>query len=319
MKPVQLDIAVRTDPGRERTGNEDSFLVAASNGAGVSLPSGGTVEVAGSGWVALAVCDGMGGAAAGEVASRLAVETLSGTLLAGGAAASRDDLGRRLVAGVEEASRAIHAAAQADRARHGMGTTATVCALRGDVLFIAQVGDSRAYLLREGRLTQLTRDQTLATLLIERGQLRPEDLDSFDLGHVILQAVGTAPSVEVDLVELQVARGDVLLVCSDGLSGPVRDEAIRAVLAEASSPGEAVEALVARANEAGGPDNVTCIVARLGGDGLAPPAHDAAPAKACLAPEGPPAAVEDVVDVEAETPPRAWLARLAALVGLGPA
>jgi protein phosphatase len=193
-----------------------------------------------------------------------------------------------------------------------MGTTATVCALRGEVLLVAQVGDSRAYLLRGGRLTQLTRDQTLATLLVERGQLLPEEVPSFAFGHVILQAVGTSPHVEVDLVELRAARGDVLLVCSDGLSGPVPDEAIRDVLEAAASPEEAAETLIARANEAGGPDNVTCIVARLGGEGLALPEGEAVAEKACLAP----ALVEGVVAAMEEEPPPGWLARLAAFVGL---
>src|SRR6185295_13836915 len=110
-----------------------------------------------------------------------------------------DAVGRRLSASVEEASRRVLAEARAHRACAGMGTTATACALAGDALFVAQVGDSRAYLLRGGELTRLTRDQTLAQMLLERGQLAPEEVDTFELGHVILQAVGTHERVEVDL------------------------------------------------------------------------------------------------------------------------
>jgi protein phosphatase len=306
---LRLDIAVRTDPGREREGNEDSAFVAAS--VGVVLPGGGTVEVPEPGWVVLGVCDGMGGAAAGEVASRAAADVISAHLLSAGEAGSDEDLGRRLIDAVEEASRRVREAARADPRLDGMGTTATVCALRGADLLCAQVGDSRAYLLRDGRLTQLTRDQTLATLLVEQGQLRREDVPDFELRHVILQAVGTAPRVEVDLRAVHLARGDVLLLCSDGLSEPVSDASIREVLVGAGSADEAAEALVARANAAGGPDNVTCIVARIHGEGLPAPASETpAVEKACPAPRP-----EEVL-AAAEESQQSWLGQLATLVGV---
>src|SRR6185312_11064961 len=128
----------------------------------------------------------------GDVASRLAVEVLREVMTRGEAPATRDALGRRLLHGVEEAGRRIFAEARADRHLVGMGTTATACALIGDTLYLAQVGDSRAYVFRNGSLTRVTRDQTLAMLLVEQGQLAPEELESFPHGHVILQAVGTA-------------------------------------------------------------------------------------------------------------------------------
>lgn len=265
-----LTVAAGTDPGRERRGNEDSFLVASAGAAHLPLPLPlppehvERLDAAAPGWAALAVCDGMGGAAAGEVASRLAVEAIRDALARGGAAHDREELGRRLAASLLAASRRIHAAASASAALSGMGTTATACALQGNTLFIAQVGDSRAYLLREGRLTQLTRDQTLLGLLLERGQITPEEAESLGLGHIILQAVGTSDHVDVDLKEVRVRRGDVLLVCSDGLHGPVSDDVIREVLMLEASPRAAVEVLVALANEAGGPDNITAIVARVG-------------------------------------------------------
>jgi len=316
--PIHLEVAARTDRGLERDGNEDSLLVSASGATGRALARGDRADLVGPTWVTLAVCDGMGGAAGGEVASRCAADVI-GEVLAARPLPSRDALGRQLVTAVEEASRRVFAAARADRALHGMGTTATVCALRGDVLFVAQVGDSRAYVLRGDRLTQLTRDQTLATFMVERGQLLPEEVPDFPLGHVILQAVGTSDRVEVDLIEARLARGDVLLVCSDGLTGPVPDEVIRRTLREAPTPEAAVEALVARANEAGGPDNVTCIVARIGGEGLPPAsgADEVPHAKACFAPEP----VEEVPApaVEGVAPERArsggMLGRLAALFG----
>ena len=269
---LHLDIAARTDIGLERGHNEDSLLVTRFGCRGSTGPCAAQVDVNGpEEWVALGVCDGMGGAAAGEVASRSAVEVIDEVLAAGGPVAGPSDLGRRLVASVEEAARRIHAAATAQRELEGMGTTATVCALSGDALFVAQVGDSRAYLLRGGRLTQITRDQTLATLMMEQGQLTPEELPTFAFNHVILQALGTNPRVDVDLVRVTVRRGDVLLVCSDGLSGPVGDETIRRTLEEATSPAAAGEALIALANAAGGPDNVTCIVARIQGEALGAP------------------------------------------------
>src|SRR5262249_27498752 len=160
----------------------------------------------------------------------------------------------------------IRARAAAQRALLGMGTTATVCALREGDLFVAQVGDSRAYLLRGGKLTQLTRDQTLATMLVELGQLAPADVERFEHKNGILQAVGTQDHLQIDLTRVSVRRGDVLLVCSDGLHGPIGDDAIRAVLERETSPARACEALVALANAEGGPDNVTCIVARITGD-----------------------------------------------------
>ena len=257
---LHLDVAARTDIGLTRGDNQDSFLVIHPT------------ELARSPrWAALAVCDGMGGAAGGGVASRTTVDVLREVMLSDTMPGTRDALGRRLLYGVEEASRQVYAASQADRSLKGMGTTATACALTGDALYVAQVGDSRAYLFRSGRLTRLTRDQTLSALMLERGQLAPEEVSTFPLSHVILQAVGTTERVEVDLTRVRVASGDVLLLCSDGLHGLVPDETLRAVLGRELSPTATCEALIALALEAGGSDNVTCIVARVSGVALGPP------------------------------------------------
>jgi len=278
---ARIEIAARTDRGRERSGNEDSHLV-----------------VAPPGWAALAVCDGMGGAAGGEVASRITVETIHDVMLEGGAPSTCDALGARLRRSVEEASRRVHAAARARPSLAGMGTTATACALRDDALFVAQVGDSRAYLLRDGRLTQLTRDQTLAAELVERGELAPEDVETFPLGHVILQAVGTAERVEVDLRRVRVCDGDVLLVCSDGLHGVVGIDAMRDALLCAPTLDAGCEALVALANDAGGPDNITAVVARVTGEALAPAAGLPAPERVALDDDDPPAPCDASPPVE---------------------
>jgi protein phosphatase len=266
--PLRLDVAARSDPGLERESNQDSFLV--------------VEPAAKAAWALLAVCDGMGGAAGGDVASQLAVDVLRDVMISGAAPPTRDALGRRLLLGVEEAGRRIFASARKNRQLSGMGTTATACALTGDALYIAQVGDSRAYLFREGRLSRLTRDQTLATLMMEQGQLAPEDVETCGFGHVILQAVGTAERVDVDLTRLAIAAGDVLLVCSDGLHGPVKDDAIRAILCLEPSPAAACDALIALALDAGGPDNVTVLVARVSGNALRPPSGPPSPEKARL-------------------------------------
>ena len=155
-----------------------------------------------------------------------------------------------------------------------MGTTATVCTFAGDALLVAQVGDSRAYLMRRGVLHQLTRDQTLKTLLVERGQLTPEEAGGFQHNNIILQALGHKGGVEVDLGWVGLCQDDILLVCSDGLFGCVSDEHIQSALGAAKSPGDACDALIDLALAAGAPDNVTCIVAHLGG-ALPPPSEDA--------------------------------------------
>ena len=266
-----LEVASRTDAGLERDNNEDNLLVTALGASARALPRATRLVIEPPGFALLAVCDGMGGARAGEVASRLAVDLLEEAMLQKGPAASPAELGPRLTYSLEEASRRIHQQASQRSAQSGMGTTATACALAGDTLHIAQIADSRAYLLRRGRLTQLTRDQTLATLMLESGQLAPEEVHTFAFGHVILQAVGTAERVEVDLRQITVCAGDVLLLCSDGLHGPVSDAQIQQILEREPTPAAACDALITQALDAGGPDNISCIVARIEGSALAQP------------------------------------------------
>jgi protein phosphatase len=216
----------------------------------------------------------MGGAAAGEVASQLAVDIIYEKLVQGEAPGDHNDLARRLVLAVEEAGVRIFNEARADRTRRGMGTTATIAALVDSRLFVAQVGDSRAYILREGKLVQVSRDQSLVNQLIEAGQLTEEEAETFEHNNIILQALGTAETVQVDLTYVDLRQGDVLLLCSDGLSGMIRSDEIREVMSTLTEPIEVCRELTERANRAGGHDNITVIVARFDGPGLLPAASD---------------------------------------------
>jgi protein phosphatase len=270
-KPIQLRVFGRTDVGQVREHNEDNFLVADLTKGSRGLMEGDRRQDVGPRGTVLGVCDGMGGAAAGEVASQLAVDIVYQRMLAGDPPANRDDIAAQLVHAIESAGMRIFAEAKANRAQRGMGTTATVAALMDSRLFFGQVGDSRAYLLRGDRLVQVTRDQSLVNQLIEAGQLTEEEAETFEHNNIILQALGTAESVQVDLTYVDLFRGDLLLLCSDGLSGMVRNDEIREVLMAFPDPLEACRELTDRANLAGGHDNVTVVVARFEGEGLSEP------------------------------------------------
>ncbi len=267
-QPIHLRVFGRTDVGQVREHNEDNFLVADLSKGSRGLMEGDRKQEVGARGTVLGVCDGMGGAAAGEVASQLAVDIVYQRMLAGPPPTSRDDLAARLVHSIESAGMRIFAEAKADRSRRGMGTTATVAALVDSRLYLGQVGDSRGYLLRGDRLVQVTRDQSLVNQLIEAGQLTEEEAETFEHNNIILQALGTAETVQVDLTYVDLVRGDTLLLCSDGLSGMVRNDEIREVLRSFEDPLEACRELTDRANLAGGHDNVTVVVAKFEGDGL---------------------------------------------------
>jgi protein phosphatase len=264
----------RTDVGQVREHNEDNFLVADLTRKSRSLMESDREQQVGERGTVLGVCDGMGGAAAGEVASQLAVDIIYERLADGDPPTNHNDIARRLVRAVEEAGVRIFNEARADRTRRGMGTTATVAALMDWRLFVAQVGDSRAYVLRGDRLVQVSRDQSLVNQLIEAGQLTEEEAETFEHNNIILQALGTAETVQVDLTYVDLCQGDLLLLCSDGLSGMIRADEIREVLINIREPLEACRELTERANRVGGHDNITCIIAIFEGPGL--PAADAA-------------------------------------------
>ncbi|MGB8330326.1 MAG: PP2C family serine/threonine-protein phosphatase [Polyangiales bacterium] len=259
----------KTHVGLIREHNEDNLMIADLRSASGPLP--GEQEVSGSvsnRGVALAVCDGMGGAAAGEVASHMAVDTLFELLRGDAAPNGRDDFARRLVDSIEEAGNRIFLSAKKDRTRRGMGTTATVAGLVDKVLFVGQVGDSRCYVLRGDQLSLVTKDQSLVNQLIEAGQLTEAEALAFEHSNIILQALGTTQQVAVDLTFVELRRGDRVLLCSDGLSGLVPDEAIRIEMANVRSLPKLANRLIDLANAAGGHDNVTCIVADFDGDAL---------------------------------------------------
>jgi serine/threonine protein phosphatase PrpC len=290
---IQLRLFARTDVGQIREHNEDNFLVADLTRRSRGLLESNRSAALGGNGSLFAVCDGMGGAAAGEVASQLAVDIIYERMIEGldeNAPMSRDELGRRLVHAVEAAGMRIFQDAKVDRTRRGMGTTVTAAALVDDHLFLAQVGDSRGYILRDGTLVQVTRDQSLVNQLIEAGQLTEEEAETFEHNNIILQALGTSDTVQVDLTYVELRRGDTLLLCSDGLSGMVRFDEIREVLRTIPDPLEACKALTDRANQAGGHDNITVIVVKFDGPGLNAASEVTEPLKyrKYLLPEEPP-------------------------------
>jgi protein phosphatase len=303
---IRVRLFGRTDVGQIREHNEDNFLVADLTRKSRSLMERDREQRVAERGTLLGVCDGMGGAAAGEVASQLAVDIIYEKLAAGDPPSNHDELARRLVSAVEEAGGRIFGEARADRTRRGMGTTATIAALLDNRLFVAQVGDSRAYVLRGDKFVQVSRDQSLVNQLIEAGQLTEEEAETFEHNNIILQALGTAETVQVDLTFVDLRRGDTLLVCSDGLSGMVRADEMREVLLSQRDPFDACKELVDRANRAGGHDNITVIVAVFDGALAEPSGQDVLAYQKYALPEAPAEATVRAPSVHAPevyTPP----------------
>jgi protein phosphatase len=274
--PVLLRIAGVTDVGRIREHNEDNYLIADLTARGRVIDDQTSQHVVGPRGVLFAVCDGMGGAAAGEVASQMAIDVIHAIVQDGEPPSDRDRFAQRLVAAVQEAGARIFLAAKSNRERRGMGTTATVAGVFGTTLFVAQVGDSRAYLLRDGRLRQITRDQSLVSKLIDAGQLTEDEAENYEHAHIILQALGTADTVSVDLSYVDLCRGDGVMLCSDGLSGLATFDQIAETMRTLDDPNACCLRLVELANEAGGHDNITVIVARFEGSLPEPTPEDLA-------------------------------------------
>jgi len=264
--PITVQVVGRTDVGLVREHNEDNFLLA-DLATGSRDPS--TFQAVCNAGLVLGVCDGMGGAAAGEIASQMAVDTILEMMTRSVPCSDRDGLARALVRSIEEAGERIFEAARTDRSRRGMGTTATIASLMDKTLFVGQVGDSRAYILRAGELKQITKDQCLVNQLIESGQLTEDEAEAFEHSNIILQALGTTEQVSVDLTFLELRAGDRLLMCSDGLSGLVHGEVIREVMQEYRDLDACSIRLIDLAKAGGGHDNVTVILAEFDGEGLA--------------------------------------------------
>lgn len=261
-----------TDVGHTREHNEDSFLVAdLEAGSVVSFEHGSETCVEGTHGLLFMVADGMGGAAAGEIASSMAVQVVFDELRTHWRSVHNptpDDFAVALRDASETANTRMYTFAREHPEHRGMGTTATAVGLLGDRVYIAQVGDSRAYLMRDNTLILLTRDQSLMQRLVDAGEISEEQAEVSSRRNIILQALGPEPSVTIDLTHQQIRLGDTLIVCSDGLSSVVKGRDIEEVVRAQSDPAVLAHALIARANELGGPDNITVVVARFEGAGL---------------------------------------------------
>jgi protein phosphatase len=291
--PTVLSIAGLAHVGLAREINEDSFLISELGGAlrcgppeegdpqrsprapgapGPSAPDRRLDEVverlcSDEGFV-LGVYDGAGGHGGGDAASAVAAKAVAAALTG-----SKDgvELGDRLAGAVRAADAAILDLARADLRLRGMGSTATLAAVAGDRIFVAQIGDSRAYVLRRRTLVQVTRDDTLLQEALRTGSLEPRDAADFPHGNVLLQALGAGVPLKVAVTALPARRGDVLLLCTDGVHGLLDAGVLRAALLRHREPGVALRVLVDEALRAGGNDNIALVVARLDGEGLEPP------------------------------------------------
>jgi PPM family protein phosphatase len=239
------ETALRTDTGRQRRDNEDNAFARAP---------------------VFVVADGMGGAQAGEVASKIAIDTFQQGLPDSGSPEER------LATRVREANHEIHELSRADRERAGMGTTLTAAYVDDTSVAIAHVGDSRAYLFRDGKLERLTQDHSLVEELVRQNKLTPEQAAGHPQRSIITRALGPEASVEVDTWTYPVRAGDILLLCSDGLTTMISEARVAEILGEAGSLDGTADALIDAANEAGGRDNITVVLFRLeevGEDGQA--------------------------------------------------
>jgi protein phosphatase len=272
---IPIDVSGLSHAGRVRSGNEDHFIVTRIGRyletALTSLPPGEVPDRAEEFGYAMIVADGMGGHAAGELASRMAISGLVKLVLAMPEWIFRID--ENVAADVSERSmRRLHTVnsllierGRSDPDVRGMGTTLTAARIMGPHLQIVHVGDSRAYLLRGDRLHRLTRDHTYVQLLIDSGELSAEEAVHFGGRHVLVNALGgSSDDVEVDVDQLQLAAGDRLLLCSDGLTEMVDDDSIRAILLERRESDDACRRLVDLALDHGGKDNITVVVATYG-------------------------------------------------------
>jgi protein phosphatase len=274
---IVVHVFGRTDVGRTREHNEDSFVIVDLTTNDSSLPEKTREQPAGPKGSMFMVADGMGGAAAGEIASAMAVEVILGEMRSSWVASpatDREAFVHALKAATQSANGQIHNYASHHAEYRGMGTTATIAGLLGDTLYIAQVGDSRAYIVRDGVAQQITKDQSLMQRLVEAGELTEEEAEHSERRNIILQALGPEQTIRVDLTHQTVRRGDSLVLCSDGLSSQVPRDLIGEVVGSQPDLALACKELIDLANARGGPDNITVIIARFDGPGLSLPSED---------------------------------------------
>lgn len=242
---MQLSVAAGTDVGRIRAGNEDSLYADADQERGLFI-----------------VADGMGGHAAGEVASEMAVQIVARELVD-----VRDlnhhDAGARMADALRLANRAIYERTIQEADKQGMGTTAS-CVLMGQGRYIiGHIGDSRVYLLRDGELRQITKDHSYVQEQVDAGFLTPEQARFHPYSNVITRCVGANAAVEADVLTGELQAGDLYLVASDGLTGMVEDPQLKKILESRQTPGRMVDAMITEANRRGGLDNITAIVVQV--------------------------------------------------------
>jgi protein phosphatase len=259
--PLRLMIGARTDQGRVRAINQDTVYAGA-----LALSDGATAYLC-------LVADGMGGAKAGEYASRVAAEVTRARVQreAGRDQPSDDRAWQELLRGaMTAANRRVYEDSRADRDRQGMGTTLTLALIVGDRLHIASVGDSRLYLFNAAGVTedgsssaQLTSDHSLVARLVDIGQLTPDEARSHPQRNLLYRSIGTDPAVEIDTRSEQLEPGDTVLLCSDGLVNHVTDEEIARVVLARRDPDTACEELVSLANQRGGRDNITVVIVQV--------------------------------------------------------
>ena len=246
---VRLLYAARTDVGMIRSGNEDNYAVNATTDRGLFI-----------------VADGMGGHAAGEVASEMAVQIVEVELQGAAADLESQSTAEKVAAALRKANRNIHDRTMTEVDKQGMGTTASVLLVGPTGYLIGQVGDSRVYLLRDGALHQLTKDHSYVQEQVDAGFLTPEQARYHPYSNVITRCVGASPDVQPDIYRGDVRVGDLFLVASDGLTGMVDDRRLQALLMSRTEPERKVHLLIAEANGRGGLDNITAIVVQVAPD-----------------------------------------------------
>ncbi len=268
---IYVNAFCMSDIGRVRNNNEDNFAVSDLTTGEVSLAPPLRNRLLGPRGTLFLVADGMGGEACGEVASQICTSEVPRRLfdnLRTMEKVSETNFVLLLREAVEFANQLIFQKAQSNAAYGGMGTTTTAAALFGPYLFVAQVGDSRAYLIRDQRMVQLTRDQTFLNYLAEIGAELPPDVEKDSRKSILTQAVGTSETVDVKVTYTKVRQGDGILLCSDGLYNMVGSADMLKVISRKGSLAVKLKSLIEKANEGGGTDNITGIIAAFTGPGL---------------------------------------------------